>query len=46
MKGTKDTKFFIQRTVTMWTELPEEAVEMGTMVILKRHLDCYMAEKV
>jgi len=41
-KGDVQGKPFTQRVVGAWNVLPEEAVEAGTLVTFKRHLDGYM----
>jgi len=36
--------FFTQRVVSVWNELPEAVVEVGTILSFKKHLDSYMGK--
>ena len=41
-KSVQGGNFFTQRVVSVWNELPEVVVEVGTILSFKKHLDSYM----
>ena len=43
-KSVQRGSFFTDRVVSVWNELPEAVVKVGTILSFKKHLDSYIGK--